>query len=52
MRSHKDFARLQKISDKGRYMISAYRIQRFRKLKGGMDMDVIVSYFLKWALVD
>ncbi len=42
LKNHRDFARLQKISDKGRYMISAYRIQRFRKLRGGLDMDNIV----------
>lgn len=35
--SHRDFAKLQKISDRGRYMVSAYRIQRFRKLGGGLD---------------
>ncbi len=42
LRHHRDFVRLQKLSDKGRYMISAYRIQRFRKLRGGLDMDNIV----------
>ncbi len=38
--SPRDFVKLQKISDKGRFMISGYRIQRFRKLAGGLDNAV------------
>ncbi len=47
MRNHKDWLKLQKLSDKGRYMISGYRIQRFRGFKGGLDMDNMVSFIRK-----